>query len=78
MLYYGAATSMLIAVFVSSLVSQISVDSRYLRSIIFLRASILAGFIIGAVTTMVIGRELLHFLSAILSLAVTMIVIFAS
>ena len=77
MLYYGAATSMLIAVLVSSLVSLISVDSRYLRSITFVRASILAGFIIGAVTTMVIGREL-HFLSAILSLAVTMIVIFAS
>lgn len=58
---YGAATSMLIDILVSSLVSLISVDSRSLRSIIFVRAPILAGFIIGAVATMVISREL-HFL----------------
>ena len=75
MLYYGAATSMLIDILVSSLVSLISVDSRSL-DLSFVRASILVGFIIGAVTTMVIGRDALLFI--ILSLAETMIVIFAS
>ena len=73
----GAAISMLIAYISSSLVTLISVDSHSFRSIIFVCASIVAGYITAVATTIAIGQEQV-IISAIFSLAVTMIVIFAS
>ena len=72
----GAAISILIAYISSSLVSLISIDSRSFRSILFVCSAILVGYITGAVT-LVIDHEQ-HVVSVVLSIVVTLMVIFAS
>ena len=72
----GAAISILIAYISSSLVSLISIDSRSFRSILFVCSAILVGYITGAVT-LVIDHEQ-HVVSVVLSIVVTLTVIFAS